>query len=234
MPLKKEYRLKDSSRIGDYEPAETFRSVPSVVFAIELGDMQSDFSVRLRFLNRNFFVLSEYTREELNEPGFDFLDKLIVQSDQKIVLKMIKNLAAKGYLATDTEVFNVLTKSGESVSVICCLNVVALHHDKSLKSLSGCMIEYNDEIWTPEQHVICLKKRIPPEICEIIQTITKTELRVLKLIARGYTDSSIAAILGIKKSTVIFHRRNLEEKTGCPNAAALVAWAVRFFLTDNW
>jgi DNA-binding CsgD family transcriptional regulator len=190
--------------------------------------------VKLRFLNRNFFVLSEYTREELNEPGFDFLNKLIVRSDQKIVLKMIKNLTEHGIPATETGVFSVLNKSDEEVSVICCLKVVALHHDKSLKSLLGCMIENKDEMWTPEQHILCLKKNIPPEIQEIIGKITKSELRVLKLIAKGYTERSIAAFLKVKLSTVITHRRNLEEKTNSANIAALAAWGARYFLTDNW
>ena len=229
MPLKKEYRLKDSRR-GDYEPAETFRTVPSVVFAIELGDMQSDFSVRLRFLNRNFFVLSEYTREELNVPGFDYLNKLIVRSDHKIVLKMIRSLGERGLFATEERVFKVLTKGGGAVKVYCRFKVTDVYSDKGLKGLSGCMMEFDEKVCDRETLILFLKKKRSHEVMEKIYDLTYCEMLVLKFTGKGYSEASVASFMNIGVNTVKSHRKSLREKLNCNNDAALAAFAAENFL----
>jgi DNA-binding CsgD family transcriptional regulator len=231
--LKKEDNMrKNDVKPTDDEPVESYRMDPSVVFAIELGDMQSDFSVRLKFLNRNFFVLSEYTREELDAPGFDYLNNLIVRSDHKVILRMIKNLSEHGYLATDAGIFKVLTKSDEAVSVICLFKVIALYPDKSLKGLSGCMMEYDEEMWNIDQLKECLKRRRSPEVMDMINDITCCEMMVLKYTTAGMDEGEIATAMDITIETVRSYRKSLHSKLHCHNNAQMAAFAVRNFLHD--
>jgi DNA-binding CsgD family transcriptional regulator len=229
--LKKEVNMrKNDVKPADDEPVESYRMAPSVVFAIELGNMQTDFSVRLRFLNHNFFVLTEYSREELNERGFDYLDKLIARSDQKIVLRMIKNLTQKGYLATEAGVFKVLTRDREVISVFCRLKVIGLHPDKSLKSLSGCMMEFDENMWNREDLVLLLKKKRSKEVMDKINDLTYCEMLTLKFTGKGYSEAVIASFMDISVNTVKSHRKSLREKLDCNNDAALAAFAAENFL----
>lgn len=60
-----------------------------------------------------------------------------------------------------------------------------------------------------------------------INVLSKSELKVLALICNGYTSENIGLKLGITKSTVQTHRRNMPRKTGFKNTQQLVGWAVR-------
>jgi two-component system nitrate/nitrite response regulator NarL len=63
--------------------------------------------------------------------------------------------------------------------------------------------------------------------------LTRRERDVLKLIVAGRTTNHIAAELFISSNTVETHRRNLLQKLGLPNAAALVRYAVEHGLVDE-
>ncbi|HYK77965.1 MAG TPA: response regulator transcription factor [Daejeonella sp.] len=56
---------------------------------------------------------------------------------------------------------------------------------------------------------------------------TKREMDVLKLIAEGYTNSEIADKLFTSRRTVEGHRKNMVEKAGVANTAALIMQAFR-------
>lgn len=60
-----------------------------------------------------------------------------------------------------------------------------------------------------------------------INVLSKSELKVLALICNGYISETIGVKLGITKSTVQTHRRNMLRKTGFKNTQQLVGWAVR-------
>jgi DNA-binding CsgD family transcriptional regulator len=57
--------------------------------------------------------------------------------------------------------------------------------------------------------------------------LSKQELKVLELMAAGYTSELIAGKLSIAKSTVQTHRRNMLRKTGMRNTHHIVAWAYK-------
>ena len=62
---------------------------------------------------------------------------------------------------------------------------------------------------------------------ELNSIISKQELKILELVAHGYTSEKIGEILAIAKSTVQTHRRNMLRKTQFNNTQQLVGWAVR-------
>lgn len=57
--------------------------------------------------------------------------------------------------------------------------------------------------------------------------LSKSELKVLNLVAKGFTSEIIGQKLEITKSTVQTHRRNMLRKTGFNNTQQLVGWAVK-------
>jgi two-component system, NarL family, response regulator NreC len=63
------------------------------------------------------------------------------------------------------------------------------------------------------------KKREP-------ESLSPREIEVLRLIAKGYTNSQIAAEFGLSVRTVESHRANLMGKLGLQNRVELVRWAM--------
>lgn len=62
--------------------------------------------------------------------------------------------------------------------------------------------------------------------CEPV-TISDRELEVIKLIAEGYTNNEIADKLFLSPHTVNTHRKNIMQKLGVNNTAAIVMYAVK-------
>ena len=60
-----------------------------------------------------------------------------------------------------------------------------------------------------------------------IPKLSSSELKVLELVAKGYTSEEIGLVLTIAKTTVQTHRRNMLRKTQFNNTQQLVGWAVR-------
>lgn len=62
--------------------------------------------------------------------------------------------------------------------------------------------------------------------CSAIQ-LSSRELEVISLIAEGYTNSQIAEKLFLSSHTVTTHRKNIMQKIGVKNTAAIVMYAVK-------
>jgi DNA-binding NarL/FixJ family response regulator len=65
-----------------------------------------------------------------------------------------------------------------------------------------------------------------------LETLSKCELNVLRLIAEGYTNAEIADKLFNSKRTIESHRQNLLAKTHSKNTAALIKYALVHNLID--
>ncbi|MBD3749277.1 MAG: PAS domain-containing protein [Sphingobacteriales bacterium] len=59
----------------------------------------------------------------------------------------------------------------------------------------------------------------------ILETLTKREVEILKMICRGASSKEIAKGLYISKYTVETHRKNLQKKIGTTNIASLVLFS---------
>ena len=62
--------------------------------------------------------------------------------------------------------------------------------------------------------------------CEPV-TVSPRELEVIRLIAEGYTNVQIAEKLFLSTHTVNTHRKNIMQKLGVNNTAAIVMYAVK-------
>lgn len=105
-------------------------------------------------------------------------------------------------------------------------------------------------------HGVCLKDDSESEIVEVVRkvcagrtvigasaqrllaglgesvTVTERELAVLQALARGHTNASAAAVLGISPKTVDSHRTSLMRKFAVNSTASLLLAAVRAGLLD--
>lgn len=70
------------------------------------------------------------------------------------------------------------------------------------------------------------------KVNEPINDLTKREVDVLLLVAKGLANKEIADKLSISIHTVISHRKNVSEKTGIKSASGLTMYAVLKKLID--
>jgi DNA-binding CsgD family transcriptional regulator len=213
---------------------EMLRYVPVALFVVDIEKHFYHQPVKINFFNKYFYGLTEFTQDEINLEGFDHLNQLIYYQDHRIVKEMFRRLMAKGMFASVSRAFRIKTRNETEKNVICCLSVTALHEDKSLKRLCGCLATMDKDTIDQDQLTRGLKQKISPKDLDIIKDITACEMMVLKLISIGCTDSLIAAIRNVQRSTIISIRRSLLSKTGQPNRAALCTWATKRFLTGGW
>jgi two-component system response regulator NreC len=74
----------------------------------------------------------------------------------------------------------------------------------------------------------------PPEprfVAEPFEPLTLREIEVLRLIARGYTNSQVAETLHISVRTVEYHRGNLTAKLNLRSRSELMRYAEEKGLT---
>jgi DNA-binding CsgD family transcriptional regulator len=78
----------------------------------------------------------------------------------------------------------------------------------------------------PAETVFQIKKTLSPSNDVAIQNqkLTMREIEILGLIMLGYTNQEIADKLFISFETVRSHRKNILEKTGAKNTAALISY----------
>ena len=62
---------------------------------------------------------------------------------------------------------------------------------------------------------------------DVKKIISTREMKILELVAKGYTSEKIGEMLAIAKTTVQTHRRNMLRKTGINNTQELVGWGYR-------
>ena len=65
---------------------------------------------------------------------------------------------------------------------------------------------------------------------ELKNVISSRELKILGLVAKGYTSEKIGEVFEIAKTTVQTHRRNMLRKTGFNNTQQMVGWGYRLKL----
>jgi DNA-binding NarL/FixJ family response regulator len=71
-----------------------------------------------------------------------------------------------------------------------------------------------------------LSKKKPQKPKSSVQMLTHREREILKLIAEGYKNKSIAELLCISANTVEKHRENIMHKLGLHNASGLTSFAI--------
>lgn len=120
---------------------------------------------------------------------------------------------------TERSIVTQLLQSGASGYLLKNITSEELH--KSIKEVMAGEITFSSEV----KKIIVL----PPEIGETAETpkLTKREIEILSLIARGKTTQVIADELFVSPLTIETHRRNLLQKFKAKNMMELLAFALK-------
>ncbi len=118
--------------------------------------------------------------------------------------------------------------------------VLTLAHDPSTQ-LSGfhsvCVSVPEEQLVRSllmlEQHAHAHGRNLPPMPQAISKKVlSDREIEVLSLIAQGYLNKEIADQLNISLTTVISHRKNIQDKLGMKSVSALTIYAVMHGYVD--
>lgn len=118
--------------------------------------------------------------------------------------------------------------------------VLTLAHDPSTQ-LSGfhsvCVSVPEEQLVRSllmlEQHAHAHGRNLPPMSQAISKKVlSDREIEVLSLIAQGYLNKEIADQLNISLTTVISHRKNIQDKLGMKSVSALTIYAVMHGYVD--
>jgi len=97
---------------------------------------------------------------------------------------------------------------------------------KAIDNISNEKGYFSDEILVMvTRQVFNAKKK--SEERNILESFTKRELEVLKLVSEGFSNIEIAVRLDISPRTVGGHRNNMLSKSGLKNTAALISFAMK-------
>ena len=92
---------------------------------------------------------------------------------------------------------------------------------------------------TPEQALAAQGQETTPSVATVVTApatvstpgyfagLTAREVEVLRLVARGRTNTNIADELGLSEKTIAHHLTHIFNKTGSENRAAAAAFAIR-------
>lgn len=97
---------------------------------------------------------------------------------------------------------------------------------KAIDNIANEKGYFSDEILVMVTRKVFNAKQVSAEQ-NILESFTKRELEVLKLVSQGYSNTEIAEKLDISPRTVGGHRNNMLAKSGLKNTAALVSFALK-------
>jgi DNA-binding NarL/FixJ family response regulator len=92
---------------------------------------------------------------------------------------------------------------------------------------------------SPEQALSSQGQETTPSMAPVMATptpvptggsfagLTAREIEVLRLVAKGFTNTDIADELGLSEKTIAHHLTHIFNKTGSENRAAAAAFAIR-------
>ncbi|TBW27130.1 response regulator transcription factor [Gramella sp. KN1008] len=123
---------------------------------------------------------------------------------QAIPLNVLENGAPEHVLCIQTDVSHLKVTATDTVSLI---------------HMNGGKCYYNVEV---------TKGKFDPETCEratkdLSELFSEREIEIIKELANGLNAQDIARKLNLSPHTVMTHRKNILQKSGCSNTAQLVA-----------
>jgi DNA-binding NarL/FixJ family response regulator len=127
---------------------------------------------------------------------------LSMHSDESLIAEMIRK-GAKGYILKDSEISEI------QEGILTVINGSTYLSKKASEALINMIKKPEAKTKESANH-----------------PLTKREIEILRYILEGYTNKEIAEKLHLSSRTIDAHRRNILQKTGCKNTAALVKWAL--------
>lgn len=183
-----------------FDKIENFQVVAVVNNGAEVLEKLKEVEVDIAILDINMPVLNGVETCKRIKKEFPSVKviALSMYKESSFVKRMMQN-GAKGYVL----------KSDSASTLIEAVNTVASGKDYYSDQLKDILINH-----------IIQEKTLD------INSITKREKQVLKLIAKGSTTKDMSELLFVSEHTIISHRKNLLSKFNAKNTAELVSMAM--------
>jgi len=209
------------------ELAEILDAVPAVLY---INKRESTDNERLGiniWSNKRCLDLIEYSQNEIDKMGYDYFDAIMHPDDiatTKDSIQYLQNTAPE-------QIFRGLYRSKPKnkdyqwyYSQTC---VLKNNSDGSPHTFLSVGFEISEPFNSDNQMADALSEIVRLNNQLKLQSLSKREIEVLKLVAQGLTDDEIAKKIFLSKGTVHSYRNTLLKKTETTNTANLVAFAVK-------
>lgn len=192
------------------------------------------------YVSDNPLFLCGNTSEQVLEMGYAFYFKYVPEKDLQLLLKI--NDVGFGFyekIPLDSRLdytisydFHITNKEGKKILINQKLTPLFLNNEGKiwkaicLISLSSERDSGNIKIYRNGENKVH-HYRLERDIWETEQkaTLSKRELEILQLCARGFTINEIAEVIFVSPDTVKFHRRKLFERLEVGSITEAIAYA---------
>ncbi|SDI25186.1 regulatory protein, luxR family [Chryseobacterium taeanense] len=193
------------------------------------------------YVSDNPLFLSGNTPEQVLDMGYAFYFKNVPEKDLQLLLKIndagfsfYETIPLENRLEyTISYDFHLINKEGNKILINQKLTPLLLNKEGKiwkaicLISLSSEKEAGNIKIYRNGENKV-YHYRLERDIWEAEQkvTLSKRELEILRLCARGFTINEIAETIFVSPDTVKFHRRKLFERLEVGNITEAISYAV--------
>ncbi len=150
-----------------------------------------------------------------------FLQAYFHPRDRNLITERI-HLFRNGDLKCWMGIYRIRHRQGHWAWVFTKLTLL---NSRGTPKLNGMMMDASLSLNNEDQISTLAKETLKLKNSERIKQLTHRELGLIKLIAKGFSYTQIAAQLHIQPDTVNKHRKNILRKLNLPNIATLVCFA---------
>jgi DNA-binding CsgD family transcriptional regulator len=208
--------LKD---ILDHVPAALYINQIDTIGCMETG--------KNIWANKYTLDFVGYTQTEINEMGCNYFEKIMHPEDLKMTRDSISFLKDIPQEHIFKGISRVKPKEKDYQWCFSQTQVFKYKPDGTPWQFLNAAFVITEPFHTDSQLEDVLKEVNQLKNKLKLQSLSKREREILKLIANGLTDDGISKKLHISTRTVHTHRNKLIKKTATNNTATLVAFAVK-------
>ena len=163
----------------------------------------------------------QYTADEIAEMKEEFISKIVFPEDRYILTDMVKRMNPRERIHCYYDGFRLQPKKGKLLFIFWYAGVGERHIDGNPKvyACEGIILGKNPHF--VEFMKAYVRSCMSHALKEKIDRLSKCEKKVLRLIAKGKTNSQIAEILFTCTDTVSSHKKNIINKLELSTAAEL-------------
>lgn len=202
------------------------------------GDLKVSFDTAYFIMgacNLNVTWASRKSIEILNLPpvvleGYTFLEHVVVNTHPDDISKIetYLDIAKQEKDFTFSEILSLKHSDGSWRDIFMNIVVGTKYPNNFPEQLFGCIVDLTDQLSNRHSNKAnSTSSQLNGEL-ELISTLSKREVEILKLIVKGFTDKEIGLELNISYYTADTHRKNIINKLQVKNTACLAYTAGKF------
>lgn len=204
--------------VNIFLPSLILNNIPAIIYINDIDRVANVWS------NLQSITFLGYEPEELSTMGNDFFANCLHPDDLEILGTSI-DFFKKNKNGFYSGVYRMKHKNGEWHWMNAISSVYKTHPDGSPWLTIGVAIDITHKMGTENQLNELLKENLRLKNKLAVNSLTKREKVIVKLIAQGNSSKEIAEKLKISFFTVDSHRKNIIKKLDLKNTAALVNFA---------